>query len=84
MTPSEFKAWFEGFTENMKGPPGEKAWARIQARVKEIAPAASSYIGWSPYYQNSFGVSNTYAQNIANTSSTPFYNLGMSDAQSME
>lgn len=36
MTLSEFKAWFEGFTETLEGPPDAKQWKRIQARVKEI------------------------------------------------
>jgi len=36
MNLAEFKAWFEGFTEAMDGPPSEKAWERIKARVKEI------------------------------------------------
>lgn len=36
MNLSEFKAWFEGFTESMDGPPGEKAWKRIQDRIKSI------------------------------------------------
>lgn len=36
MTLSEFKAWFEGFTENLNGPPNKKQWARIQKRVGEI------------------------------------------------
>lgn len=36
MTLSEFKAWFEGFTECMEGAPDEKQWQRIKARVKEI------------------------------------------------
>lgn len=36
MTLSEFKAWFEGFTEAMDGPPGPKAWERIKARVAKI------------------------------------------------
>lgn len=39
MTLSEFKAWFEGFTESMDGPPSLKQWERIQARVKEISGA---------------------------------------------
>lgn len=33
---SEFKAWFEGFTEDMDGRPNEKQWTKIQKRVKEI------------------------------------------------
>jgi hypothetical protein len=36
MTLVEFSAWFEGFTESLKGPPDEKQWERIKARVKEI------------------------------------------------
>jgi len=33
---SEFKAWFEGFTEDMNGPPSERQWKRIKKRVSEI------------------------------------------------
>lgn len=33
---SEFQAWFEGFTEEMKGPPNKEQWAKIKKRVKEI------------------------------------------------
>lgn len=36
MNLSEFKAWFEGFTESMEGTPSAKAWKRIQDRVKSI------------------------------------------------
>lgn len=36
MTLSEFKAWFEGFTECMDGAPDQDQWKRIKARVKEI------------------------------------------------
>jgi len=36
MTLSEFKAWFEGFTECMDGAPDKDQWKRIKARVKEI------------------------------------------------
>lgn len=36
MTPSEFKSWFDGFTEAMSGTPTKAQWARIQARVAEI------------------------------------------------
>lgn len=43
MTLSEFKAWFEGFTESMDGPPSLKQWERIQGRVKEITGAPVSY-----------------------------------------
>ena len=36
MTPSEFKSWFEGFTEAMAGTPTKDQWKRIKARVSEI------------------------------------------------
>lgn len=36
MLVAEFKAWFEGFTENMSGIPNKKQWDRIKKRVEEI------------------------------------------------
>lgn len=36
MTPKEFKAWFEGFTEALDGTPSKTQWARIKERVAEI------------------------------------------------
>jgi hypothetical protein len=36
MTLQEFKSWFEGFTENMQGPPNTEQWKRVQERVKQI------------------------------------------------
>lgn len=36
MNLSEFKAWFEGFTEDMTKPPTAKQWVKIKARVKKI------------------------------------------------
>lgn len=36
MIPSEFKAWFEGYTEDIDGPPSANQWAKIQARIKDI------------------------------------------------
>lgn len=43
MTPSEFKAWFEGYTEGMMGPPTARQWERVKARVREIDGAATPY-----------------------------------------
>ncbi len=43
MTLIEFKAWFEGFSEVMEGPPDEKQWERIKARVSEINGTATPY-----------------------------------------
>lgn len=58
MTPSEFKAWFEGFTECLDGTPSKKQWDRICKRVSEIngTPSAPIYIEryrdrwWPAYY----------------------------------
>lgn len=50
MTLSEFKAWFEGFTESMDGPPGIKQWERIQARVKEITGTPVTYPAYFHQY----------------------------------
>jgi len=36
MTPQEFKAWFDGFTEALDGTPNKAQWTRIKARVAEI------------------------------------------------
>lgn len=36
MTPNEFKAWFDGFTEAFTGCPTKAQWTRIKARVAEI------------------------------------------------
>ncbi len=36
MTPVEFKAWFDGFTEMLSGVPTKTQWARIKDRVAEI------------------------------------------------
>ena len=36
MTLADFKAWFEGFTENMDGAPNAEQWKRIRKKVKEI------------------------------------------------
>jgi len=43
MTPQEFKAWFDGFTEFLQGPPNEDQWARIKARVAEIDGTPVTY-----------------------------------------
>lgn len=55
MTPSEFKSWFEGFTEGLEGQPSKKQWERICKRVAEIdgRPVAPVYVerwrDWYPY-----------------------------------
>lgn len=39
MTPSEFKAWFEGFCEGIDGAPSEEQFERIKERVEKIGLA---------------------------------------------
>ncbi len=43
MTPQEFKAWFDGFTEAMQGLPNESQWKKIQERVGQIDGKPVSY-----------------------------------------
>lgn len=33
---TEFKAWFQGYTEEMDAPPNKAQWAKIKKRVAEI------------------------------------------------
>lgn len=40
---SEFKAWFEGFTESMNGPPNAQQWERIKSKFKEIDGNSITY-----------------------------------------
>lgn len=43
MNLSEFKAWFDGYTENMKDEPSAKQWKRIKERVAEIEGSVTTY-----------------------------------------
>ena len=43
MTLSEFKAWFEGFTESMEGAPTADQFAKIKAKVEKIDGAPVTY-----------------------------------------
>lgn len=36
MTLTEFKAWFDGYTENLEGAPNGKQWKRIKEQVSQI------------------------------------------------
>ena len=72
MTLSEFKAWFEGFTENMPGgsggAPTTEQFAKIKAKVAEIdgAPVTERiyidrywptiYRQWEPYWGAGYGI----------------------------
>lgn len=43
MTPQEFKAWFDGFTEAIDKAPTQKQWDKIKERVSEIDGRQTSY-----------------------------------------
>lgn len=58
MTPNEFKAWFDGFTEAFSGCPTKAQWARIKERVSDIDGKATThtvyvdrYVRQYPYWQ---------------------------------
>lgn len=59
MTLSEFKAWFEGYTEDLGGAPSDKQFARIKAQVAKIdgvaiTPVVYRDVYWprvQPYYE---------------------------------
>ncbi len=66
MTPQEFKAWFDGFTENCDGPPNEKQWDRIKAKVADINGTPVSYPvyvdrHWSRPYPYFYSVTPNYS-----------------------
>lgn len=61
MTPQEFKAWFDGFTEAFSGVPTKAQWARVKERVAEIDGKATTervyvdrywpvYNGYRPFW----------------------------------
>jgi len=59
MNLSEFKAWFEGFAENMDGPPNAKSWDRIQKKIKSISAEPTEirhiYHEWPHIYRRYWG-----------------------------
>ena len=73
MTPQEFKAWFDGFTEAVDKAPTQKQWARIKERVAEIDGKAvtervyvdrylyPTYIGTPTYYSSLCGINTSGA-----------------------
>lgn len=77
MTPSEFKAWFDGFTEEMKGQPTKAQWTRIKERVAQIdGKAVTEYRYYHDYWPRYWAVYNTtptYTGGIGSTSSNAVY-----------
>jgi hypothetical protein len=54
MTLSEFKAWFEGFSEGIDKAPTEKQFAKIKAKVADIDGAPVSYPVFVHRYWNQY------------------------------
>lgn len=52
MTLSEFKAWFEGYTEGLDGAPTEKQFKRIKAKVAEITGTPITQTVWVDRYHH--------------------------------
>ena len=71
MTLSEFKAWFEGFTENLDGAPSAKQFEKIKAKVGEISSVSTTYPIFvdryvSPYrpYWDRYWATTTYGTGV--------------------
>lgn len=72
MNLSEFKAWFEGFSEGIDDAPSKKQWKRINEKVMSITSDPTPwpiffdrYIGprwsqWEPCYNNWGTAADTY------------------------
>ena len=80
MTPLEFKAWFDGFSDGIDKVPTQKQWARIKDRVAEIDGRAITetvfidrYGSGYPYYHPYGPVwvsSNPYSNMLSYSSSS--------------
>ena len=83
MTLEEFKAWFDGFTENVSKQPTQRQWKRIVERVGEIQPDAT-YQPWQPYRQPWWPQWYTYSTDSNTwTVSAHANNIGQIEANSM-
>lgn len=84
----EFKAWFEGFTEDMTETPNAKQWKRIKARVKQVDGTATTervfidrYWHWyepyftQPYWTNGSLTMTTAPQQFSNNASNSVLNV---------
>lgn len=78
MTQQEFKAWFDGFTEAMEGPPNKKQWGRIKERVKEIDGAAITHPLFVDRYWQRYGTP-YYPWYTVCTSGSTGYNISAVD-----
>lgn len=73
MTPNEFKAWFDGYSESIECSPSIKQWKRIKARVAEIDGRPTSYPVYVDRYRDALRPSWQY----------PYYGTAISSAQNL-
>jgi hypothetical protein len=90
MTTSEFKAWFEGYTENIAKVPTQKQWARIQERVTELVKSEDReplvifkdryrdypYRPWWPHWTCSSTSPDLMIHNTASSTAAQYQNSG--------
>lgn len=60
MTVSEFKAWFDGYMENIPGHPDERQFARIKEQISELTAIRLAATNQLPITQT--GISNSFGQ----------------------
>jgi len=92
MNLQEFKAWFEGFSENMTGVPNKTQWEKIKAKIATIEdkppmtypvfvekyPWVKTYPPFT-YLSNSTATANTL-ENKGNVFLSAFKELGRSES----
>lgn len=89
MTNDEFKAWFDGFCENLEGTPNEKQWQKIIEKVEDLDGDRITYPifvdrYWPkryPLYEATYYSSNNKQEGmVSNFNSTKaMYQLGRED-----
>lgn len=73
---SEFKAWFEGYTEGLEGAPTKAQFERIKEKVKEISGTPITYPiyidryvqPWRPYWGGYWGVGGSVSNTLGGSS----------------
>ena len=51
MTPNEYKAWLDGFSEGIKGSPTKEQWEKIKNKTMELHDSGYQYPVYFPLYQ---------------------------------
>jgi hypothetical protein len=51
MTITEFKAWLDGFTDAMEGPPNAEQWGKIKSKIEALEVFPFANLGNLPGHQ---------------------------------